>query len=96
MTEFRIILDPSEGRQDIVYNLDTPEGLDKLAKNGVVLKEGCKYKFKISFRVQHEIGVFLYLYIFYSTKFITLFKLFIILNSLWNQVCKLSEKDGVF
>ena len=55
MTEFRIILEPSEGRQDIVYNLDTPEGLDKLAKNGVVLKEGCKYKFKISFKVQHEI-----------------------------------------
>jgi Rho GDP-dissociation inhibitor len=45
----------SENHADIIYNLDTPDGLARLAATGVSIKEGVKYKFVISFRVQHEI-----------------------------------------
>jgi len=55
VTEFRVMFDPTEGHDDIVYNLDTVEGIADLKSRGVTMKEGCKYKFKISFRVQHEI-----------------------------------------
>ena len=39
----------------MVFNLDTPEGLANLKKTGVTIKEGAKYRYKISFRVQHDI-----------------------------------------
>jgi Rho GDP-dissociation inhibitor len=42
-------------RTDMVFNLDTPEGLANLKKTGVTIKEGAKYRYKISFRVQHDI-----------------------------------------
>jgi Rho GDP-dissociation inhibitor len=53
--EFRVVFEPSENRPDIVHDLSTPEGLANLVTNGIALKEGCKYKFKLSFVVQHEI-----------------------------------------
>ena len=55
VTELRIMFDPSESKEDIVFELDTPEKLQQLKKTGIVLKEGAKYKYKISFRVQHDI-----------------------------------------
>lgn len=53
--EFRIVFDPAENQPDIVHVLSNAEGLAKLASEGITLYEGCKYKFRISFRVQHEI-----------------------------------------
>lgn len=38
-----------------MFNTDTAEGISALNGQGLVMKEGCKYKFRISFRVQHEI-----------------------------------------
>lgn len=55
VTEFRVMFDPSEGQPDIVFELDTPEKIEELKKQGVTMKEGAKYKYKISFKVQHEI-----------------------------------------
>lgn len=55
--EFCVIFDPEEGREDIVHNLDTQEGLDKLKKEGIKMKEGAKFKFRVGFKVQHEILV---------------------------------------
>merc|ERR1712000_703704 len=55
VTEFRVKFEESEGRGDIVYNLDSEEGLARLRTLGVSVKEGAKYKFIISFRVQHGI-----------------------------------------
>jgi len=40
---------------DIVHCLDGPERIAALKKSGISMKEGCKYKFRISFRVQHDI-----------------------------------------
>lgn len=34
---------------------DKEEGLKKLASEGITMIEGSKFKFQISFRVQHEI-----------------------------------------
>jgi Rho GDP-dissociation inhibitor len=55
VTEFRVKFEETENRPDIIYTLDTPEGLARLIANGVSIKEGVKYKFIISFRVQHDI-----------------------------------------
>lgn len=55
VTEFRVLFDPSENREDIVHDLSTPAGLEKLKSEGISLKEGCKYKFRVSFVVQHEL-----------------------------------------
>jgi hypothetical protein len=33
----------------------TPEGIEKLAAEGITMKEGSKFKFLITFRVQHEV-----------------------------------------
>lgn len=49
------MFEPSENQPDIIYNLDSPEGILALGSKGITMKEGCKYKFKLSFRVQHEI-----------------------------------------
>jgi RHO protein GDP dissociation inhibitor len=38
-----------------VHNLDTDAGLARLKKEGVSMKEGSRYKLRISFRVQHEL-----------------------------------------
>jgi Rho GDP-dissociation inhibitor len=53
--EFRVVFAPEENREDIVHSLSTPEGLANLASTGITMKEGSKFKFRISFRVQHEI-----------------------------------------
>lgn len=53
--EFRVVFAPEDNQPDIVHTLSTPEGLAKLAAEGLTMKEGSKFKFKISFRVQHEI-----------------------------------------
>jgi Rho GDP-dissociation inhibitor len=53
--EFRIFFAPEHNMPDIVFNLNTPEGLDHLAKTGITMKEGSKFKFRITFRAQHEI-----------------------------------------
>ena len=55
MREFRVVFDAAEGRADVVHDLSTPEGLAALAADGIVLKEGCKYAFRLSFVVQHDI-----------------------------------------
>eukprot|EP01041_Mallomonas_annulata_P002104 gene2104-4109_t len=53
--EFRIAFDTAEKHADIVFNLRSNDDIAALKKNGVTLKEGCKYKFIISFSVQHDI-----------------------------------------
>lgn len=53
--EFRVIFAPEEGVDDIVHDLSTPEGLSKLAAEGITMKEGSKFKYRMTFRVQHEI-----------------------------------------
>ena len=55
VTELRIMFDPSEGQQDLVFELETPEKIAQLKKNGVTMKEGAKFKYKITFKVQHDI-----------------------------------------
>jgi len=52
--EFKVTFEDSS-MPDIVFNLDTPEGLELMSTTGITLKEGCKYKFTLSFRVQHEL-----------------------------------------
>ncbi|KAK7248836.1 Rho GDP-dissociation inhibitor [Aureococcus anophagefferens] len=53
VVEFRIAF--NDATPDLVFNLDTLAGKEKLKKTGVSIKEGAEYKFKLSFRVQHEI-----------------------------------------
>ena len=55
MIEFRVIFNPAENHPDIVFDLASPDSLFALQSSGISLKEGCLYKFKISFKVQHEI-----------------------------------------
>lgn len=51
----RVILE-EKPNQDIVFsNLDNPAVLAKLKETPFTLKEGCKYKIKLTFRVQHDI-----------------------------------------
>lgn len=57
ITEFRVIFAPEHKREDLVFNLDSESGLQKLVKEGITMQEGCKFKFRISFRVQHVILV---------------------------------------
>lgn len=38
-----------------MHRLDTDSGLERLRREGITMKEGAKFKFRISFRVQHEI-----------------------------------------
>lgn len=40
---------------DIVYPLETAADLEKMKKTPFLLKEGCHYKIKVTFRVQHDI-----------------------------------------
>ena len=53
VTEFRVLF--KDATPDLVFALDTLAGKDHLKKTGMAIKEGVEYKFKISFRVQHEI-----------------------------------------
>lgn len=40
---------------DIEYDLDSPEKLAAMKDSPFQLKEGCKYKIEVTFRVQHDI-----------------------------------------
>lgn len=40
---------------DLVFNLDNPAGMMLLSQNGMSIKEGVEYKFRLAFKVQHEI-----------------------------------------
>lgn len=53
--EFRVVFAPEEGLPDIVHNLGTPAGLENLRSTGITMKEGAKFKFRITFRVQHDL-----------------------------------------
>jgi len=55
VTQLVIVFDPSEGQADISHDLSSAEGVARLRSQGISIKEGAKYKFRISFRVQHEI-----------------------------------------
>lgn len=54
MTEFRVVFEDAK-TEDIVFNLDTEEGVAAMTKTGISMKEGSNYKFKLGFRVNHEI-----------------------------------------
>jgi len=57
LTRFVIAFEPSQqGLEDLVFDLDD-KGMALLASDGITLKEGAQFKFRISFRVQHEIVV---------------------------------------
>jgi Rho GDP-dissociation inhibitor len=56
LAQFVISYDPSQGLTDLVYPLDSA-GIERLAREGITMKEGARFKFRISFRVQHEIVV---------------------------------------
>jgi|EP01033_Poteriospumella_lacustris_P001651 Rho GDP-dissociation inhibitor len=53
--EFRVVFAPDENLPDIVHNLSTQAGLDNLRATGITMKEGAKFKFRITFRVQHDL-----------------------------------------
>lgn len=53
--EFRVVYSPDENLPDLVHVLSTEQGLKRLADEGIEMHEGCKFKFRIKFRVQHEI-----------------------------------------
>lgn len=53
LEEVRIIFESRPGG-DIVYPLTSPEEIEK-AKSPYILKEGCHYKTRVTFRVQHDI-----------------------------------------
>jgi Rho GDP-dissociation inhibitor len=40
---------------DIHYDLTTKDQLENLKKTPFVLKEGCEYKIRLQFKVQHEL-----------------------------------------
>jgi len=52
--ELRVICENRPGG-DIVYTLDDAASLKAMKKNPFTLKEGCKYKLQVTFRVQHKI-----------------------------------------
>lgn len=54
IAEFRIVFEDA-AVEDIVADLSTPQGVDAFKAAGVKLREGCSYKFRIAFKVQHEI-----------------------------------------
>lgn len=51
--EFRVVFE--DGSQDIVYNLDTPQGIEHMRTTPFVLAEGARYKFVVAFRVNRAI-----------------------------------------
>ncbi|KAJ1446620.1 RHO protein GDP dissociation inhibitor [Pelagophyceae sp. CCMP2097] len=53
VTEFRILFNGAA--PDLVFSLDNAAGMMLLSRNGMSIKEGVEYKFRISFKVQHEI-----------------------------------------
>jgi Rho GDP-dissociation inhibitor len=54
VTEFRVIFEDDKA-PDAVFDLSTDAGLAELTTKGITMKEGCKFKFQLSFRVNHEL-----------------------------------------
>jgi len=52
--ELRVVFE-SRPKGDIVYTLDNDEAVRQMKDNPFILKEGCKYKLRVTFKVQHEI-----------------------------------------
>eukprot|EP01010_Urceolus_cornutus_P001012 NODE_1527_length_865_cov_252.017157_g1186_i0.p1 GENE.NODE_1527_length_865_cov_252.017157_g1186_i0~~NODE_1527_length_865_cov_252.017157_g1186_i0.p1 ORF type:complete len:210 (+),score=45.67 NODE_1527_length_865_cov_252.017157_g1186_i0:97-726(+) len=44
-----------DGREPLIFSLDSEEKITELKHTPFVLKEGCTYKFSIQFKVQHNI-----------------------------------------
>lgn len=53
--EFRVVFAPEENLPEIVHNLNNETGLNNLRMQGISMKEGCRFKFRITFRVQHDL-----------------------------------------
>ncbi|DAZ94085.1 TPA: hypothetical protein N0F65_004197 [Lagenidium giganteum] len=51
--QFKVVFE--DGRQDILYHLDTPQGLEHMKTTPFVMEEGVRYKFVIAFRVNGAI-----------------------------------------
>ncbi|EGZ15878.1 hypothetical protein PHYSODRAFT_302287 [Phytophthora sojae] len=51
--EFKVEFE--DGREDIVYNLDTLQGVEHMRTTPFVIEEGSRYRFAISFRVNQTI-----------------------------------------
>ncbi|KAF1334891.1 Rho gdp-dissociation inhibitor, partial [Globisporangium splendens] len=51
--EFKVVFE--DGREDIVYNLDTLQGIEHMRTTPFVMEEGARYKFAVSFRVNKAI-----------------------------------------
>jgi len=45
----------AQGRDDISIQLDTPAAVETARSKVFTIKEGCDYRLKVTFRVQHEI-----------------------------------------
>ncbi|KAJ1923558.1 rho GDP dissociation inhibitor [Tieghemiomyces parasiticus] len=43
------------GRPDVVLDVSTPEAIQHIKDNPVIIKEGIEYRLKVKFRVQHEV-----------------------------------------
>lgn len=43
------------GRDDVVLDVSTNETIGKSKSQTIVIKEGCEYRMKITFRVQHDV-----------------------------------------
>nr|AFK47866.1 unknown [Medicago truncatula] len=43
------------GRPDVVINFERPGSLKQLQGHRFIIKEGCTYRMKVKFRVQHEV-----------------------------------------
>jgi Rho GDP-dissociation inhibitor len=54
VTEFRVIFE-EENVPDAVFDLSSDAGQARLQSEGLKMKEGCKFKFQLSFRVNHEL-----------------------------------------
>lgn len=51
--EFKVVFE--DGRQDIVYHLDTLQGIEHMCTTPFTLAEAARYKFVVSFRVNKAI-----------------------------------------
>lgn len=51
--QFEVIF--QDGTEPIVLKFETPAEIEAAKKQVVTIKEGCNFKFRVTFRVQHEI-----------------------------------------
>eukprot|EP01100_Stratorugosa_tubuloviscum_P013111 TRINITY_DN642_c1_g1_i1.p1 TRINITY_DN642_c1_g1~~TRINITY_DN642_c1_g1_i1.p1 ORF type:complete len:197 (-),score=116.92 TRINITY_DN642_c1_g1_i1:70-660(-) len=55
ITALKVIFEARPGGNEITFPLDTAERLAQLRNQSFTLKEACKYKIQVQFKVQHEI-----------------------------------------